>query len=427
MEKSGPWNFDNNLLLLCRWKKGLTSKNISFSSSPFWVQIWGLPFENMTEAIGKEIGGKIGRVLEVDKRAMQAELAKYLRVRVEVPIDKSLRRGCFVKSEEGERVWVDFRYERLPSFCYICGFLGHDEKHCQVNPAEQRSGRQYGEWLKAGGALKNGGEGVRMKMQSEARKGGMYSRVMEGENSAESEAERRNSPAAMEAETFAEKKGQAEMKEAGPMALVEEVVLSHHRDMRGQSIGDGSVQHASGEGLVKASREEEWLHRAGSVGLELNENQKISKVRIKSNGPACGVDEDISPFGPKGKEKLNEAKVIGLSMEGAKDLNEVNGLVITDELKKRPDKQPLKQGQLNRRVIREKMKNMARGKVKNQNKEEYVKAREVSRKRKIYDDNLIACDNRILKRFCEEKGGDGEFSVSFSETAVTAEQHRLDQ
>ena len=39
VEKSGPWNFENNLLLLCRWKKGLTSKNINFSSSPFWVQI----------------------------------------------------------------------------------------------------------------------------------------------------------------------------------------------------------------------------------------------------------------------------------------------------------------------------------------------------------------------------------------------------
>ena len=48
-------------------------------------------------------------------------------------------------------------------------------------------------------------------------------------------------------------------------------------------------------------------------------------------------------------------------------------------------------------------------------------------KRKINDDNLLACDNRVLKRFCEEKGGDGEFSFSFSETAVTAEQHRLDQ
>jgi len=93
VEKSGPWNFDNNLLLLCRWRKGLTTKNIRFSHSPFWVQIWGLPFENMTEAIGKDIGSKIGRVLEVDKRAMLADQAKFLRIRVEVQIDKPLRRG----------------------------------------------------------------------------------------------------------------------------------------------------------------------------------------------------------------------------------------------------------------------------------------------------------------------------------------------
>ena len=47
----------------------------------------------MTEVIGKEIGSKIGRVLEVDKQAMQADLAKFLRIRVEVPIDKPFHRG----------------------------------------------------------------------------------------------------------------------------------------------------------------------------------------------------------------------------------------------------------------------------------------------------------------------------------------------
>ena len=48
VEKCGPWSFDNNLLLLYRWKKGLTSTNISFTYSPFWVQIWGLPFKHVT-------------------------------------------------------------------------------------------------------------------------------------------------------------------------------------------------------------------------------------------------------------------------------------------------------------------------------------------------------------------------------------------
>ena len=37
VERSGPWNFENNLLLLCRWRKGLSSTNISFNHSPFWV------------------------------------------------------------------------------------------------------------------------------------------------------------------------------------------------------------------------------------------------------------------------------------------------------------------------------------------------------------------------------------------------------
>ncbi|XP_023929268.1 uncharacterized protein LOC112040617 [Quercus suber] len=164
VEKIGPRNFDNNLLLLCRWKKGLTSKNISFSHSPFLVQIWGFPFENMTKEIGKDIGNKIRRVLEVDKQAMQANQAKFLRIRVEVPIDKPLRRGGYFKNEEGGRCWIDFRYERLPTFCYICGILGHDEKHCHLNPMEQHSERQYGEWLKAEGAVKSDGEREKMKV-----------------------------------------------------------------------------------------------------------------------------------------------------------------------------------------------------------------------------------------------------------------------
>ena len=47
----------------------------------------------MTEDIGREIGSKIGKVLEVDKRAIQADQAKFLRLRVEMQLDKPLQRG----------------------------------------------------------------------------------------------------------------------------------------------------------------------------------------------------------------------------------------------------------------------------------------------------------------------------------------------
>ena len=72
--------------------------------------------------------------------------------------------------------------------------------------------------------------------------------------------------------------------------------------------------------MVRTSREEEFFLKAELVGHELSGNQKSQEVREKSNGLAIGVDEAISPFGPKGKERLNEAKDNGLFMEGAEDL-----------------------------------------------------------------------------------------------------------
>lgn len=47
-----------------------------------------------------------------------------------------------------------FRYERLPTFCYVCGKIRHDEKHCSVKQDGQEVDRQYGEWLKAGSTNK---------------------------------------------------------------------------------------------------------------------------------------------------------------------------------------------------------------------------------------------------------------------------------
>ena len=37
VERSGPWNFKNNLLLLCQWRKGLSSANLVFTHASFWV------------------------------------------------------------------------------------------------------------------------------------------------------------------------------------------------------------------------------------------------------------------------------------------------------------------------------------------------------------------------------------------------------
>ena len=156
VEKNGSWNFDNNLLLLCRWKKGMSAANIVFSHSPFWVQVWGVPFELMTEDFARDIGNRIGIFLKADKRSWQADQAKYMRVRTELPLDKPLRRGGYLMGMEGEKLWVTFKYERLPTVCYICGRLGHDDKHCVAMETRQVTEYQYGEWIRVVGGYKGG-------------------------------------------------------------------------------------------------------------------------------------------------------------------------------------------------------------------------------------------------------------------------------
>ena len=108
----------------------------------------------MSQDVGEEIGSKLGNFIEVDRRSWQFNQAKFMRVRVELEIDKPLRRGAYIASSEGERLWLTFKYERLPIVCFICGKLGHDKKHCPTSGVWQTACHQYGDWLRAGGLQK---------------------------------------------------------------------------------------------------------------------------------------------------------------------------------------------------------------------------------------------------------------------------------
>ena len=87
--------------------------------------------------------------MDVDSKALTADQARFLRIRVEIPLNKPLRRGSRVISSEGDKALVAFKYERLVGLCYRCGTLGHEEKFC-ITPLETAEGEHpYGEWMKA--------------------------------------------------------------------------------------------------------------------------------------------------------------------------------------------------------------------------------------------------------------------------------------
>ncbi|XP_065621900.1 uncharacterized protein LOC136064275 [Quercus suber] len=147
---NGPWSFDNILLVLRRWERGMTANSVIFSVLPIWVQVWGLSFDLMNEEAGWEIGKGLGHVVEVDKKTFLSDQARFIRIRVELPLEKPIRRGGWVANPEGDHVRVGFKYERLVGMCYQCGRFGHEMKDCPSPGPTQQTTRPYGEWLKAG-------------------------------------------------------------------------------------------------------------------------------------------------------------------------------------------------------------------------------------------------------------------------------------
>ena len=148
----GPWSFDKYIILLHKLKVGESVSSLTFQKAAFWVQIQGLPTLSQTRDVGLSIGGILGKAEKVDVRENGLSLGCYLRIRVAVDVSQPLIRGRLVRIEGSDSKWVEFKYERLPILCYLCGRLDHDEKDCiewmhRTDPISSED-KQYGPSLR---------------------------------------------------------------------------------------------------------------------------------------------------------------------------------------------------------------------------------------------------------------------------------------
>jgi hypothetical protein len=61
-----------------------------------------------------------------------------MRIRVRVDVRHPLKREKKVKSQGGDWCIVNFKYEKLGIFCFVCGIMGHAENKCEVRFAMER-------------------------------------------------------------------------------------------------------------------------------------------------------------------------------------------------------------------------------------------------------------------------------------------------
>jgi 14-3-3 protein epsilon len=128
--KQGPWSFDNHTLVLNVLPDDVEPHDVPLVKVPFWIQIHNLPSGYMSLKVGEKVGNYIGEFLEYDEKNDNFSWRKHMRIRVLVDIRLPLKKSKSIKKPGGESKIVNFKYERLGTFCYVCGLLGHSENRC---------------------------------------------------------------------------------------------------------------------------------------------------------------------------------------------------------------------------------------------------------------------------------------------------------
>ncbi|XP_052486368.1 uncharacterized protein LOC128041081 [Gossypium raimondii] len=128
-----PWLFRKSVILFDRLSQAMDRDQIRLTLSPFWMKIDSnfpeFDKKDLLHAIGVSFGGVLRYEINED----------FCRLRVNLDVQRPLRRGIFVSMDAVNKVWVPFKYGNLPMFCFGCGRMGHGLSNCIQLPPERKS------------------------------------------------------------------------------------------------------------------------------------------------------------------------------------------------------------------------------------------------------------------------------------------------
>jgi hypothetical protein len=110
---------------------------MEFTHSPFWVQVHNMPLICMNNTMGTKIGKSLGEVDDIDVAGDGLGWGRCLRICVRINLQDPLEHGRALQLG-GKSYWVNFRYEKLPMFCFNCGRVMHGSLGCLVKGKSRR-------------------------------------------------------------------------------------------------------------------------------------------------------------------------------------------------------------------------------------------------------------------------------------------------
>ena len=122
--EGGPWHFRGNAVLFAPYDGFTKPSMIELNTLDMWIQIHDLPigYSSMIKALSSKVGKFVSLELPSNNFA-----GNFFRVRVTIDVRYPLKNHVSL-SRAGKREIFIVKYEKLPTWCSVCGMLGHTYK-----------------------------------------------------------------------------------------------------------------------------------------------------------------------------------------------------------------------------------------------------------------------------------------------------------
>lgn len=129
-------------------------KDIKMVDTSFWIRVFDQPLMTQNEYIKCLIGNALRRFEEVNLDHGEVEWGEFMHIRANLDITKPLLRKKKLNIGLPKVVWLNFKYDRLPDFCFCYRVLSHNHKDCKIWKATpknyEKEGLPYGNSLRVG-------------------------------------------------------------------------------------------------------------------------------------------------------------------------------------------------------------------------------------------------------------------------------------
>ncbi|KAL9660629.1 hypothetical protein QQ045_025446 [Rhodiola kirilowii] len=144
IKEGGPWHCMDTVVLMHDWCPDLAPEEFIMNKLGVWAQFHNLLVGAALndKEIGEKLAKYIGKFVKVSQNETEETKRKYVRVRVELDIDKPVVEGFYLRRQKRDPLLISVKYERLPSRCDRCGKILHTAEECNSRERVDQLGKR---------------------------------------------------------------------------------------------------------------------------------------------------------------------------------------------------------------------------------------------------------------------------------------------